>query len=315
MTTVDFKDYYAILGVPKTASEADIKKAYRKLARQFHPDLNPGNKTAEARFKDLNEANEVLGDPDSRRKYDELGANWKHYDDIQRHRAAQGSGAGAYRSRTMTPDEMEDLFGGESGFSDFFTTFFGSSGPRPGARPSHAVRGRDIEQPLPLTLEEAFTGTTRFIERPRDGQPHRVEVRIPAGVREGSRVKVRGEGEPGGKGQPAGDLFLVVRLTPHAHYERRGDDLHIKAAVPVTTAVLGGDIAIPTLAGSTLRLRVPELTPAGRTFRLRGHGMPIPREADRRGDIFVTVELQIPTSLTPETRAQWEALEKLAGQS
>jgi curved DNA-binding protein len=314
VTTVDFKDYYSILGVAKSASEADIKKAYRKLARQFHPDLNPGNKTAEARFKDLNEANEVLGNPDSRRKYDELGANWKHYDEIQRQRSAQAAAGGGYRSRTMTPDEMQDLFSGDTGFSDFFTTFFGTGGPGPGAR-RHAARGRDVEQPLPLTLEEAFAGATRFIERPREGQPHRVEVRIPAGVREGSRVKVRGEGEPGGKGHPAGDLFLVVRLTPHAHYERRGDDLHIKAAVPVTTAVLGGDIAIPTLGGSTLRLRVPELTPAGRTFRLRGHGMPIPREADKRGDIFVTVELQIPTSLTPDARAHWEALGKLAGQS
>jgi curved DNA-binding protein len=311
---VDFKDYYAVLGVPKTASEADIKKAYRKLARQHHPDLNPGNKGAETRFKEINEANEVLGDPKTRQKYDELGSNWRQYEQAPPPR--QGGPQG--RARTMTPEEMQDIFGGsEGGFSDFFTTFFGGGGRGPAGQPraTRAPRGRDVEQPLNLTLEEAFTGTGRQLDIQRNGKSHHVEVRIPAGVREGSRVKVRGEGEPGGKGQPDGDLYLVVRVAPHARFERRGQDLHTRVAVPVPTAVLGGDVAITSLSGSSLRLRIPELTPSGRVFRLKGHGMPAPREPETRGDLFVTVDLQIPTTLSPDVREHYEALNKIAGAS
>lgn len=308
---MDFKDYYSVLGVPKSASEAEIKKAFRKLARQFHPDLNPGNKAAETRFKEINEANEVLGDPETRRKYDELGANWRQYENAPPRRPGATSQWG--QARTMTPEEMQDLFG-EGGFSDFFTTFFGGGGrgPSPAPRPT---RGRDIEQPLSLTLEEAFTGTTRHLEMQREGATRRVEVRIPAGVREGSRVKVRGEGEPGGNGRPGGDLYLVVRLMQHPRFERRGQDLHTRIAVPIPTAVLGGDVAIPTLGGTSLRLKLPELTPSGRVFRLKGHGMPAPREPETRGDLFVTVDLQIPATLSPEAREHYEALERLAGAS
>lgn len=307
---MDFKDYYAVLGVPKTASEADIKKAYRKLARQFHPDLNPGDKTAETRFKEVNEANEVLGDPESRKKYDELGANWRMYENAP---PPPHGGHARTQARTMTPEEMHDLFG-DSGFSDFFTTFFGGgAGPRTGRPSARPPRGRDIEQPLSLTMEEAFSGATRHLETHRHGKPHHVEVRIPAGVREGSRVKVRGEGEPGRNGQPNGDLYLVVRLQAHPRFERRGQDLHTRLAIPVPTAVLGGDVAITTLAGTSLRLRIPELTPSGRTFRLKGHGMPTPREPETKGDLFVTVDLQIPATLTPEVREHYKALEKLAG--
>ena len=310
---MDFKDYYAVLGVPKTASEADIKKAYRKLARQHHPDLNPGNKGAETRFKEINEANEVLGDPKTRRKYDELGSNWRQHEQAPPPRPGGQQG----RTRTMTPEEMQDMFGGsEGGFSDFFTTFFGGGGQRPGQpRATRSPRGRDVEQPLNLTLDEAFTGTSRQLDVQRNGRSQHVEVRIPAGVREGSRVKVRGEGEPGGKGQSDGDLFLVVRLAPHPRFERRGQDLHTRVAVPVPTAVLGGDVAITSLSGSSLRLRIPELTPSGRVFRLKGHGMPDPRAPESRGDLFVTLDLQIPTTLSPEVREHYEALVKIAGTS
>lgn len=304
---VEFKDYYATLGVPKSASEAEIKKAYRKLARQHHPDLNPGNKASEARFKEINEANEVLGNAESRRKYDELGANWRNYDQAGEQQAAPHS---RRRSRTVTPDEMSDMFGSGVPFSDFFTTFFGQGeGPRQ-ARPR---RGRDIEQALSLTLEEAFTGTSRHLSIERKGRPHTVEVRIPPGVKEGSRVKVRAEGEPGTSEMPPGDLYLVVRLLPHPKFERRGQDLHTRITIPVTTAVLGGDVTVPTLSGTSLKLRVPELTPAGRTFRLRGHGMPDVRAADTRGDLFVVVDIQIPAQLSPEAREHYKALEKLAG--
>ena len=298
---VEFKDYYATLGVTTAASEAEIKKAYRKLARQHHPDLNPGNKAAETRFKDINEANEVLGHAESRRKYDELGANWRNGDQAGEQQASPHA---RQRSRTVTHDEM----------SDFFTTFFGGAeaGPR-ARRPARPQRGRDIEQLLDLTLEEAFSGTSRHLQVDRKGRPHTVEVRIPAGVKEGSRVKVRNEGEPGGTQMPSGDLYLVVRQLPHATVERRGQDLYTRLAVFVTTAVLGGEVTVPTLSGASIKLRVPELTPAGRTFRLRGHGMPDVRDPGTRGDLFVAVDLQLPTRLSPEAKEHYQALEKLAG--
>ncbi len=310
---VEFKDYYATLGVTKAASEVQIKTAYRKLARQHHPDLNPGNKAAESRFKDINEANEVLGNAESRRKYDELGTNWRNVDPVgEQH----GSPHARRRSRTVTPNEMSDIFGEGVPSSDFFSTFFGGTeaGPR-GRRQARPQRGRDIEQLLDLTLEETFGGTSRHLKVERKGQPHTVEVRIPAGVKDGSRVKVRNEGEPGGTELPSGDLHLVVRQLPHATFDRRGQDLHTRLTVPVTTAVLGGDVAVPTLAGSSIKLRVPELTPAGRTFRLRGHGMPDVRDPGTRGDLFVAVDIQIPTTLSPEAKEHYQALEKLADSS
>jgi curved DNA-binding protein len=307
---VEFKDYYATLGVKKTASEAEIKKAFRKLAREHHPDVNPGNKAAESKFKEINEANEVLGNAESRRKYDELGANWRNYEQTG---GPQAHHQGGRRSRTVTPDEMSDLFGGGGGnFSDFFDQFFGQ-GQRQGARQPRARRGRDAESAVDLTLEEAFAGTSRHLSVERNGRPHKVEVRIPPGIKDGSRVKVRGEGEPGSGDMPAGDLFLVVRLLPHSRFERRGQDLYTKVPVPVTTAVLGGEINVTTLSGSNLKVRVPELTPAGRTFRLRGHGMPDTKAPETRGDLFVAVDIQIPATLSPEAREHYEALGKLAG--
>ena len=314
---MEFQDYYATLGVSKTATDAEIKKAYRKQARQLHPDLNPGSKTAEAKFKSLNEANEVLSDPEKRRKYDELGANWQQ----QGAPAGHAPGAGRRRSRNVTPDEMRDMFGGSAGtqdpFSDFFHTFFGGGAGaetdhRAAGRSSRAFKGRDIEQPIDLTLEEAFLGATRRLQSERRGNPGSVEVRIPAGIREGSRIKVAGEGEaaPNIDGQ-AGDLFLIVRLSPHPRYDRRGNDLYIKVPVPVTTAVLCGEISVPTLAGTVLRLRIPEMTAGGRVFRMKHHGMPVARSTDERGDLYATVEITLPTEVSAEARAHYEALRDL----
>lgn len=318
---MEFQDYYAILGVAKTATDAEIKKAYRKLARQLHPDLNPGSKTAEAKFKQLNEANEVLSDPEKRRKYDELGANWRAYE--QGGQPPPGGGAGQRRrSRSVTPDEMRDMFnrGGasrEDPFSDFFHTFFGGgfgadTDHRNAGRSSRVFKGRDVEQPIDLSLEEAFLGTTRRLQFERGGATRTVDVRIPAGIREGSRIKVAREGEPApsSDGQP-GDLFLVVRLSQHARFERRGNDLHVKIPVAVTTAVLGGEITVSTLADTILRLRIPELTTNGRVFRLKGHGMPVARSTDERGDLYATVDVVIPSHLTPEMRKHYEALKAL----
>ena len=313
---MDFKDYYAVLGVPKTATDDDIKRAYRRLARQHHPDLNPGDKAAEARFKDLNEANEVLGDPDKRRKYDDLGANWRQYEQQASTGHGPGFTAGPSGFRTVSPEEMDRLFGGQAPFSDFFATFFGqtepaSSGARR-ARSTRPRRGPDIEALVEVTLEEAFAGTTRRVMVSQGGKDHPVEVRIPAGIKDGSRIRAAGEGGAAGQGGTPGDLYLSVTVLPHPRFERRGQDLHTRVPVPVTTAVLGGEISVPSVSGSTLKLRIPEMTAAGRVFRLRGHGMPGVGQPDDRGDLYATAEVQIPSSISAEQRRHYEALRDLA---
>ena len=332
---MDFKDYYQTLGVAKTANGKEIKQAFRKLARKFHPDVNPGDKTAEAKFKEINEAYEVLGDPDKRRKYDELGANWRMYE-----QAAQqgqgfggspfgfGGGPGADNTwtinmggpggyRTMTQEEMQDLFGNEDPFSDFFRTFFGGAGPREGTgraraggRAPRSQKGQDIEHGVELTLEEAYHGATRRISIKEGGHARSVDVRIPVGVKDGSRVRAAGEGAAGSNGGSAGDLYLRVHVKPHAVFERDGTDLKTKVGVPVTTAVLGGEAQVPTVTGS-VRLKIPEGTQNGQVFRLKGHGMPQVGKPDEKGDLYAAVEVQLPRALTKDQRQHYEALQKL----
>jgi len=333
---MDFKDYYATLGISKTASDKEIKQAFRKLARKYHPDVNPGDKTAEAKFKDINEAYEVVGDPAKRKKYDELGSNWKMYEQAQRAGGAAGQGGfdprqwgfggegtggtqGSYR--TMTPEEMRDLFGEEDPFSDFFHAFFSGGEPqmrgrggRAGSRSSSRSRqGRDVEHPIELSLEDAYRGTTRRLSLKHDGHARTVDVRIPAGVGEGSRVRVSGEGEQGAGGGTAGDLYLRIHLTADSRFERKGQDLHAKVRVPVTTAVLGGEAEVPNLGGKPIRLRIPAGTQNGQIFRLKGKGMPLVGKTDESGDLYATVEAELPRELTPEERTHYEALAKLAG--
>jgi curved DNA-binding protein len=319
---MEFKDYYATLGVAKGASEKEIKQAFRKLARKYHPDVNPGDKTAEAKFKEINEANEVLSDPEKRRKYDELGANWRAYEQAGAGGAAGGPfggwnvnmGGGAPGGfRAMSADEMREMFGDSDPFSDFFHTFFGGGmgaeepGPRRGRGRRAARQGRDVEQEIELSLEDAFHGTTRRLSIKHDGHARTVDVRIPAGVTDGSRVRLAGEGEIGAGGAKSGDLYLRIRLAQHPHFERKGKDLYTRVPVPLTTAVLGGEADVPTLGGRTLRLKVPSVTQNGQTFRLKGHGMPAtaPKEP---GDLYATVEVQLPRTLTPEQRGHFEAL-------
>jgi len=303
---MEFKDYYSVLGVPKTASEEDIKKAFRKLARQHHPDLNPGDKASEAKFKDLNEANEVLGDPEKRKKYDELGANWRAYEQAGTKPGPQWQGPAGGGYRTMTPEEMQEMFGEGDPFSDFFHTFFGGGGETHTGARGRGRRSRrepvreQLEAVAELTLDEAFRGTTRRMMR--DGKEQPLEVRIPAGVTEGSRVR-------------AGDVYLTVRVLPHPQFELRDRDLLTRFKVPLPTAVLGGEVNVPTIAGSTLRVRVPELTAAGRVFRLKGQGLPTPGKPDQRGDLYATLEIAWPTSLTDEERGHYEVLKTLAAAS
>jgi DnaJ-class molecular chaperone len=313
---MDFKDYYATLGVSKSASEKEIKQAFRRLARKLHPDVNPGDKAAEARFKDVNEAYEVLGNPETRKKYDELGSNWKLYEQAQARggpnpfAGARPAGSGGFR--TMTQEEMEEMFGGESHpFSDFFTTFFGGGGGGGASERPRRRAGRDVEHEIELTLEDASAGATRRLEFQRGNGPSRsVDVRIPAGVAEGSRVRVAGEGEPGRNSGPAGDLFLRVRLAPHPVFERKGQDLYVNVPVPVTTAVLGGQVNVPTLAGVSARLKVPPLTQNGQVFRLRGYGMPSVGSAEK-GNLFARVDAQLPRALSPKAREHYAALAQL----
>ena len=322
---MDFRDYYATLGVSTTATEKEIKQAYRKLARKFHPDLNPGDKSSESKFKEINEAYEVLGDPGKRKKYDELGANWRMHEQAQRTGAESpfdtgqwtanaGGGSGGYR--TMTEDEMRDLFGNEDPFSDFFRTFFGGAEPEPGrrargSRGPRARQGRDVEQSVELSLEDAFHGAMRRLAIKHDGHARTVDVRIPPGVGDGSRVRVAGEGEHGVGGAASGDLYLRVRLAPDSRFERKGQDLHAAVRIPVTIAVLGGEAEVPALSGRPLRLKIPESTQNGQVFRLKGHGMPVVGKPAVFGDLYATVEVEIPRHLTAEERTHYEALAKL----
>jgi curved DNA-binding protein len=322
---MDFKDYYSTLGVAKTAAEKEIKQAFRKLARKHHPDVNPGDQAAETRFKEINEAYEVLGDPAKRKKYDELGANWRMYEQAGAAGAPGGysGGAGGWNVntgggfRTMTEDEMRDMFGGESHpFSDFFETFFGGSmgaDPEGSRRAGRGGRtrtrsGRDVEQEIELGLEDAFNGTMRRLATSIDGQQRTVDVRIPAGITDGSRVRIAGEGEPGSGGGKAGDLYLRIRLAPHPTFERKGRDLYTRVPVPLTTAVLGGESEVQTLAGKPVRLKIPQTTQNGQIFRLKGHGMPTAGKPDQTGDLYATVDVQLPKTLTPEEREHFEAL-------
>lgn len=328
---MEFKDYYATLGVSKSATEKEVKQAFRKMARKYHPDVNPGDKSAESRFKEINEAYEVIGDPEKRKKYDELGSNWKMYEqagagggaggfDPRQWNANMGGGGGQGSYRTMTADEMRDLFGDEDPFSDFFHAFFSGGGEpemrgrggRAGSR-MRARQGRDVEHPLDLSLEDAYKGATRRLALQHNGQSRTVDVRIPAGVGEGSRVRVAGEGEQGAGGAASGDLYLRLHLTPDSRFERKGQDLHAKVRVPVTTAVLGGEAEVPNLGGKPLRLKIPAGTQNGQVFRLKGHGMPLVGKPGAHGDLYATVEAELPRQLTPEERSHYEALARLSG--
>jgi curved DNA-binding protein len=323
---MDFKDYYSTLGVAKTATEKEIKQAFRKLARKYHPDVNPNDHSAEAKFKEINEAYEVLGDPAKRKKYDELGANWRMYEQA----GAAGSPFGESQSgawnvnfggsrggfRTMTQEEMHEMFGDADPFSEFFHTFFGGAAPGEeeagrrgrGARARASRKGRDVESEIELTLDDAFHGTTRQLSIKTDGHARTVPVRIPAGVSEGSRVRISGEGEHGTGGAQSGDLYLRIRLAPHTRFQRKGHDLYTHVHVPLTTAVLGGEADVATLGGKSLRLKIPPLTQNGQVFRLKGHGMPVAGKPDDTGDLYATVDVELPRELTPEERAHFEAI-------
>lgn len=330
-----FQDYYATLGVPRTATQKEIKAAFRKLARKHHPDLNRGDSSAERRFKEVNEANEVLSDPEKRRRYDELGPRWREYEAWEKAGRpgqspfggpAGGAGGGNpggpnVRYRSVSPDEMESLFGDQDPFSDFFHSMFsaadgGGRGANGARRRSAAAprRGENVEGSADITLEEAYAGTSRTVELTGAGGTRRVEIRIPPGVADRARVRAAGQGASGGGGADAGDLFVRVHVKPHSSFTRRGDDLHVAVTVALDVALLGGEVAVPTLRGTTAQLRVLPLTRNGARLRLRGLGMPRLRSGGS-GDLIAEVDLLLPTELTPAARALAEELRREREQS
>jgi curved DNA-binding protein len=316
---MEYKDYYETLGVSRDADEKEIKRAFRRLARECHPDVNPGDPDCEERFKEINEAYEVLSDPEKRAKYDQLGSEWQRYQQSggrpggfnwgQWTTGAPGEGQRVH-VRYGSPEDLEDVFGGASPFSDFFTSIFGGMGGAraAGGREGYAYqprprRGQDYEQELQITLQEAYQGTKRILQK--DGR--RLEVTIPPGAKTGTRVRMSGEGGQGGGGGGAGDLYLLVRVQPDPLFEREGDDLRVTVPVNLYTAVLGGEVRVPTLSGPVM-LTVPEATQNGRVFRLGGKGMPHLRNPQQHGDLYVQIEVQLPTDLSPRQRELFEEL-------
>jgi curved DNA-binding protein len=289
------KDYYQVLGVARDADDATIKKAYRKLARNYHPDINPGDKEAEAKFKEINEAYEVLSDKEKRAKYDRFGSDWQRYEQV-------GTGG-------------VDYAGGD--FSDIFESLFGSSfagNARRSAPGGYNGRmdGQDVEQPIDITLEEAFTGTQRTVQFANpNGTPRTITVKVPAGVATGNKVRVPGEGAPGIHGGTRGDLLLLINVLPNARFQREGDDLTIEIKADLYTLLLGGEVRVPLLSGKTLNLNIPAQTQNGKVFRISGQGMPRMR-SEQRGDLYVTIEAELPQALSARERELFEELRQLA---
>ena len=328
------RNFYDTLGVSRSASEKELRRAYRQLARKHHPDVNPGDEGAEARFKEINRAYEVLSDAEKRRKYDRYGEQWEQAEAFEKAQRA-GGGEGTWFSQSFNVGDLGDLFGGggagDGGGSPFETIFrtFSTGGGRRGP-----MRGQNVEYAAEVTLEEAFHGTTRTLqlhgEEPCEtcggsgrvanaichvcqGAGHtlkmkRLEVKIPPGVRDGSRVRIAGEGRPGVGGGPRGDLYVVTRVRPHERFDRRGDDLLTDAEVPLDDAVLGGEVEVPTLSGKSVALKIPPLTQNGRVFRLSGLGMPKLGAKGEAGDLRVRARVVLPEKLSDREKELFEQL-------
>ena len=315
---MDFKDYYSTLGVNKTASQDEIKKAYRKLAMKYHPDKTKGDKASEQKFKEINEANEVLSDPEKRKKYDQLGKNWKQYQqqggsqggfDWSQYANMGGNGGGG-QTYTFEGD-LGDLFGG-SGYSDFFDTIFGQSGfggsrKRSGRRTAQ-IRGQDLEAQMEITLEEAYKGATRVFEL--NGQS--IKLKIKPGIPEGHTLRLTGKGSPGADGGQAGDLLITIKILKDSVFERKGDDLYADLNVDLFTAVLGGKTQFKTMKGS-VKIDIPKGTQNGKTMRLQKMGMPVYGKENSFGDLYLKVNIQIPDKLTAKETKLFEELKKLKG--
>ena len=314
---VQFRDYYETLGVTKTASEDEIKSAFRKLARKYHPDVAKDKKAAEEKFKQINEAYEVLSDPEKRRKYDQLGEHWNQPGGFQPPpQWGAGQPGGGFRWGSGENGGVEFEFGG-TGFSDFFEAFFGGGRGRSafggfGQRETTAERGSDVEADIMVTLEEALHGSMRQVSLRRAGskKTETYQVKIPRGVREGQRIRLAGQGEAGERGGKSGDLFLRVRLARHPDFSVEGSDLVHEVKIAPWQAVLGDKLIVPTLEGNA-RLKLPPGTQGGQRFRLRERGLS--GVSGQRGDLYVVVQIALPKKLTEREREIWEQLAQLHG--
>lgn len=308
MYTMEYKDYYKILGVEKRATEDDIKKAYRKLAMKLHPDRNPGNKAAEEKFKEVNEAYEVLHDPEKRARYDQLGDSYHSWQQT-------GGSPGNFNWNewfTQSPGgrtsqvNVEDLFGGMGGFSDFFSSIFG--GMAGGATRQQTMRRQRqpvaYEQPVQITLDEAYRGANRTLQV----NGRRLEGKIPPGSKTGTKVRLAGMGPEGPDGQPS-DIYLVIEVLPDPRFERKGNDLSSEVMVDLFTAVLGGQVRVPTLSSDVV-LTIPPGTQPGQKIRLAGRGMPDLRNPQSHGDLYVIAKVQVPRNLSAKQRELFEQLRK-----
>jgi len=296
------KDYYSTLGVSRTATEDEIKKAFRKLARKYHPDVNPGDKAAEAKFKEANEAHEVLSDKDKRAKYDKYGENWQHAEAYEKAGAGYRQSGGGGMPFEGFDFQQGGAYAGED-VGDLFDQILRGGGRR---RPH---RGQDVDYEVEISLEEAYRGTNRTLTM-QSAKPEKLEVKIPAGVTTGSRVRLAGKGGEGSGGGPRGDLYLVVRVLPHARFERKDDDLFTTIDVPLTAAVLGGEVHVPTIKGTRLALKIPAETQNGKTFKLTGQGIPHLGKTGT-GDLIARINVTLPTKLSEKEKELFTELAKI----
>ena len=319
---MDFIDYYKVLGVNKTATQDEIRSAYRKLARKHHPDLNPKDKEANKKFQQINEANEVLSDPEKRKKYDQYGKDWQHAEAFEkaqqsapkgRRRSSGAGGTGAFGAEFGEGG----AFGGQGGaagfgtgeegeFSDFFESLFGRATGGSSARSRSAYRGQDYQAELELSLADAATTHPQVLTV--NGK--NIRITIPAGVENGQVIKLKGHGGPGTNGGPEGDLYITFSIPDDPRWRRDGSDLYTRAAPDLYTAMLGGDITVDTLSGK-VKMKIKPETPNGTTLRLKGKGFPVYKKEGQSGDLYVSIEIQLPTNLTEKEKELFRQLQQL----
>jgi curved DNA-binding protein len=313
---MDYKDYYKILGVDKNVTKEEIKKQYRKLARKYHPDVNPRDKDAAHRFAEINEANEVLMDDDKRKKYDTLGSDWQRYQstghagDFDWSKYAY-AGGGDSRGRTFSEGDLNEMFGGLGGFSDFFRSIFGQgSQTYGGQRATFAFKGQDLYAELAIPLEEAYSGSVKVININNKN----LRITLNPGIRDGQTIRLKGKGQPGINGGANGDLYITFLVQLHPDYKRISDDLHMEISVSIYTALLGGSLSVQTLSGK-FKLNLPPETKNGTVFRLKGRGFPVYGNKRAHGDLYVKVNLRLPESLTSREKELVKELASLRNET
>jgi curved DNA-binding protein len=294
---MEFVDYYKVLAVTKTATQEEIKKAYRKLARKMHPDLNPNDKEAHKKFQQINEANEVLSDPEKRKKYDQYGKDWQHAEQFEKAKQSQQRSGDGGGSQTFSGDD-------EGAFSDFFESLFGGSAEG-GRRRQTKFRGQDHQAALQLGLKDVYTTQQQTLTV----SGKNIRITIPAGVENGQVIKLKGYGGPGANGGPAGDLYITFSIAGDPHFKRSGDDLHTTATIDLYTAVLGGETIIDTLSGK-VKLQVAPGTQNGMKVRLKGKGFPVYKKEGEYGDLYVSFTIKIPADLTAKQKELFTELSK-----